>query len=328
MRLVPAWRPGQTGYELELPPHERSQANYTYQRGMVPFNGFATKSPIDVRAQNIEPLDVLRVTRHGDRWAVSDADGVLGFSRWTKANDGKMHAQFPGVSLTPPTDGWILVLVVVTSTGLDVDVRGIAGHGDPPHFQLPDGRVLQANRPEPPPGDDGTDVKDARATNNRGFLTKQREAQVLTFDPDGVPSVRLEFRDGALHMTTDDGDIDPASPALRRAGVYGFGVRGTSYYEQATVPADLRPGTRVTLVREPNNEHDPNAVAVHAGSPGRVVGYVDRSNAKRLAAALATGEEWQAIALDGSQPGTDWPPLSLLVARAHVLDALCGNLEP
>jgi hypothetical protein len=293
-----ASRPGQRGFELVLPPLEMSQANYAYGSRLTPFHGFAAKLPIAERAEHIEPLTVLRVARDGNRWAVSDADGILGYSRWSKGDIGRPHAQLPSVDLTPPADGWVLVLVAVTTTRVKVDIRGVAGEGQPPPIQLPDGRVTALTRPAlAPSGADGGNVAVPPDTDNRGFLNKERESQILEFDAHGVPNVRLEARKNALHIVTDNGEIDPASLALQRAGIYSFRVRGSSHFQDATEVAYLRPGKRVLLVPEPTNPHDPNAVAVHAGAPGGVVGYVNKVNAKRLTQAHARGEAWEAVGI-------------------------------
>ena len=50
---------------------------------------------------------------------------------------------------------------------------------------------------------------------------------------------------------------------------------------------------RATLVREPENEHDPNAVAVHAEGVGQV-GYLGRADA------VAYGAVFEALAARGS----------------------------
>ena len=50
------------------------------------------------------------------------------------------------------------------------------------------------------------------------------------------------------------------------------------------------------LVREPDNEYDPNAIAVHVPALGEHahLGHVPRNVAARLAPQLDAGEQWQA----------------------------------
>jgi hypothetical protein len=53
-------------------------------------------------------------------------------------------------------------------------------------------------------------------------------------------------------------------------------IVGTKYRspEAIAVLTRLRPGDRLRLVREPNNPHDPNAVAVYSGTMH--IGYIPR----------------------------------------------------
>ena len=54
-------------------------------------------------------------------------------------------------------------------------------------------------------------------------------------------------------------------------------------------------GRALELRRDPDNEHDPNAIAVHAG--GEQVGWVPRELAEKLAPQLDDGRPWSAIVL-------------------------------
>jgi hypothetical protein len=63
-------------------------------------------------------------------------------------------------------------------------------------------------------------------------------------------------------------------------------VVGTSHYQPSLAEISGRKGddeirfeTRATLVPEPDNAHDPNAIAVHVG--GRLVGYLSRDENPR-----------------------------------------------
>jgi hypothetical protein len=57
----------------------------------------------------------------------------------------------------------------------------------------------------------------------------------------------------------------------------------------------VAPGTPLELRRDPDNEHDPNAIAVHAG--GEQVGWVPRELAAELAPELDEGRAWSALVL-------------------------------
>jgi len=66
---------------------------------------------------------------------------------------------------------------------------------------------------------------------------------------------------------------------------------GGSYRPEALPDPSFDPGRRLALVPEPENEHDPNAVAIWNEERTIQVGYVPRDDAPRLA-----GDE-QAVSL-------------------------------
>jgi hypothetical protein len=68
-------------------------------------------------------------------------------------------------------------------------------------------------------------------------------------------------------------------------------LAGASYRLEALQDDAFAPGRRLTLVREPDNEHDPNAVAVWDGERRLQAGYVPADVAPEL-----SGDE-QAVAL-------------------------------
>jgi hypothetical protein len=59
-------------------------------------------------------------------------------------------------------------------------------------------------------------------------------------------------------------------------------VAGVSFRGDAVADASFDPGARLTLVREPDNEHDPNAVAVWNDERTLQAGYVPRDVAPLL----------------------------------------------
>jgi hypothetical protein len=68
-------------------------------------------------------------------------------------------------------------------------------------------------------------------------------------------------------------------------------VAGVSFRPGAVVDESFEPGRRLSLVREPDNEHDPNAVAIWNVERTLQAGYVPREVAQDL-----TGDE-QAVSL-------------------------------
>ena len=68
-------------------------------------------------------------------------------------------------------------------------------------------------------------------------------------------------------------------------------VAGVTFRPGAVEDKSFEPGRRLSLVREPDNEHDPNAVAVWNAERSLQAGYVPRDVAPEL-----TGDE-QAVSL-------------------------------
>ena len=83
----------------------------------------------------------------------------------------------------------------------------------------------------------------------------------------------------------------PAAPAAAqqvRMLVQSSPLAGYNYLEAPAVLHALRAGDTLTLVREPHNAHDANAIRVDWD--GHRLGYVPRSQNAALAAALDRGE--------------------------------------
>ena len=59
-------------------------------------------------------------------------------------------------------------------------------------------------------------------------------------------------------------------------------MAGVSYRADALDDASFDPGRRLALVREPENEHDPNAVAIWNEERTLQIGYVPRELAQEL----------------------------------------------
>jgi hypothetical protein len=83
-----------------------------------------------------------------------------------------------------------------------------------------------------------------------------------------------------------------AERGLRVAGVAGAGA----HHAEELVSEAVSPGAVLTLRRDPDNAHDPNAIAV-LGPGGGQVGWVPRELAEELAAELDAGRAWAAVVL-------------------------------
>jgi HIRAN domain-containing protein len=87
-------------------------------------------------------------------------------------------------------------------------------------------------------------------------------------------------------------------PWLAERGLRVAGLAGAGRHHAAAVAAeDVGPGRPLELRRDAHNEHDPNAIAVHAAGGGEQVGWVPREIAAELAAELDAGRPWSAVAL-------------------------------
>jgi hypothetical protein len=108
-----------------------------------------------------------------------------------------------------------------------------------------------------------------------------------------------------------------AARGLRVAGVAGAG----RHHAEAVAAEDVGPGRPLELLRDPANEHDPSAIAVHA--PGSAqVGWVPREIAAELAPALDAGEPWAAIVLreQRASPRDPRSGLTMLLAPGAAID--------
>ena len=86
------------------------------------------------------------------------------------------------------------------------------------------------------------------------------------------------------------------APELAAQGLRVVGVAGAGRHHAEAIDSDaVKPGSPMELRRQPDNEHDPNAIAVHAGGPQ--VGWVPREVAAELARELDEGRPWSALVL-------------------------------
>jgi HIRAN domain len=86
------------------------------------------------------------------------------------------------------------------------------------------------------------------------------------------------------------------APELSERGLRVVGVAGAGRPHTDAIASDaVAPGSPLELRRDPANEHDPNAIAVHAG--GAQVGWVPRELAAELAPELDERRPWSALVL-------------------------------
>lgn len=171
-------------------------------------------------------------------------------------------------------------------------------------------RTIRAGRPDadrPPHGDD--------------FLPTDRQLDRVIVDGNGYTNLRfIRFR-GRMVIETPNGLLPVSKGSrLRTLGIYTFRPRGVSYHERAGRMADTTSLRTAVLVREPDNPHDPNAVAVRP-LEGETIGYVNKQTAAWLSKRMDAGERYSAVFLNGSPAGEDGTP-DVLAAPSGVLDTM------
>src|SRR3954447_2855771 len=123
--------------------------------------------------------------------------------------------------------------------------------------------------------------------------------------------------------------VDPESgrylarddPELAARGLRVVGVAGAGAHHAGALASDaVAPGRPLKLRRDPQNPHDPNAIAVHAG--GEQVGWVPRELASELAPRLDAGELLSAIVLreQRASPRDPRTGLTMLLADAPAIE--------
>jgi HIRAN domain len=96
----------------------------------------------------------------------------------------------------------------------------------------------------------------------------------------------------------DDGRYLPRdAPELVARGLHVAGVAGARFKAESLDTDAAAPGRPLELRRDPGNEHDPNAIAVHAPGGGGQVGWVPRELAEEIAPELDAGRPWSAVVL-------------------------------
>ena len=125
--------------------------------------------------------------------------------------------------------------------------------------------------------------------------------------------------------------IDPGSgrylardaPEVAARGLLVVGVAGAGRHHAAAITSDAAaPGRRLDLRRDPDNPHDPNAIAVHAAEGGEQVGWVPRELAAELAPEIDAGRPWSAIVLreQRASPRDPRTGLTMLLAPAAEIE--------
>ena len=192
----------------------------------------------------------------------------------------------------------------------DADIREVAAH-------------LERRGAPPTKAQRLAEAKSRGLVYREEYLSPEEETRALEPGPDGLPDARLVRERDRLLVVTPQGWINPRSrTAASRAGLWSFTLRGGGYHESALKRGDFRPGAEVRLVREPDNPHDPNAIAVYAAGARDLSGYVPRGYAKRLAKLIDGGADLVALSVRGSGRGSDTTTPHLLICERRLYEHL------
>lgn len=117
----------------------------------------------------------------------------------------------------------------------------------------------------------------------------------------------------ALGALAAGGGVQAERPPTARPVLLRAAVRGHRYHDGPRVVHQLAPGDALRLVREPENEHDDQAVAVHWGRAQ--LGYLPREHNHVVATLLEQGVPLEAhlVKVDAAHA---WEPCELEVRLA------------
>lgn len=122
------------------------------------------------------------------------------------------------------------------------------------------------------------------------------ESRVATRPTGASPRSRRVTQWNGYELVDDAGEEAGERVPLDGVRAHMLRVVGTSFRIDALQGDDVGPLSRLDLVPEPDNPHDPNAIAVRTwGSDGRTIGYVARDETHRLR--RRKGFAWNAIVL-------------------------------
>jgi HIRAN domain len=113
------------------------------------------------------------------------------------------------------------------------------------------------------------------------------------------------------------------APLLAERGLRVTGVAGAARHHDDALQSDAAaPGRTLALIRDPDNEHDPDAIAVHTAGGEQRLGFVPRDVAAQIAPQLDAGATWTAIALRESRASPRDPRkgLTILLAAATTIE--------
>jgi len=142
-------------------------------------------------------------------------------------------------------------------------------------------------------------------------LSGRRKPQT---DYELVPS---KFEDGRGFVVTqvEDGVELWWQTLPRGDGLESLPVVGTSHRMKALQSQDFAPGKTVSLVPEPQNPDDPNAIGVWNEKESLQVGYIPNKDATRLGRKIERGEQFRCIVIWETMQGRKRATIRILLIR-------------
>lgn len=159
------------------------------------------------------------------------------------------------------------------------------------------------------------------------YAERDGDAARFAASDGGMPPLHLiRYRDSSgetvLRLCEDSTGllVGPTDRRLAPAGIYVSNLQGESYHKAACMAGDFSPYAPVRLKREPDNPHDPFAVAVTADdNDAKVAAYVNKQKARTLSKLLDSGAELHAVSLRGTGRHEPCEQIAILAARPDVV---------
>jgi hypothetical protein len=173
------------------------------------------------------------------------------------------------------------------------------------------------------------DPADVVPDESGGWYVPQDSDDLL--GPDGVPLLHLiphhDTGGESLRLCEDRTGllVGPDDRRLPGAGIHVTQLRGQAYHQMGCRAGDFRPGAEVRLVRDPDDEFDPDAVAVYDDTGRHLAGYVSNQKARILSRLIDSGQPIEAVSMCGTGPGRSCDRVVVLAASPDVMRRL---LEP
>lgn len=113
--------------------------------------------------------------------------------------------------------------------------------------------------------------------------------------------------------------IGPTDRRLPKLGLFVAQLRGEAYYQAACRAGDFTPGATLRLAPEPENEHDPHAVAVFDSTGEHKAGYFNKQKAHAVSRVLAEGTTLNAVSFRGTAAGRRCDSVGVIAAEPSLL---------